>query len=55
MYAKRNARGQDWNWLMLLGEMDFGIGMATGRRYPRAATPATASLAPHTAADEGAP
>ena len=30
MYAKRNARGQDWNWLMLLGEMDFGIGMLTG-------------------------
>lgn len=30
MYAKRNASGQDWNWLMLLGEMDFGIGMLTG-------------------------
>ena len=34
MYAKRNASGQDWNWLMLLGEMDFGIGIVTPATVP---------------------
>ena len=42
-YENRKARGQDWNWLMLLGEIDLGTctgvgaageGVVIGRRVP---------------------